>query len=41
VIAIAAEVITTILLVPVAAASLRQAASDDRPPRFSRALSSH
>ncbi|MGH2892589.1 MAG: hypothetical protein ACRDPM_04875 [Solirubrobacteraceae bacterium] len=40
VIAIAAEAITTIL-VPVAAANLRQAASGDRPPRFSRAVSSH
>ena len=41
VIAIAAEAITTILLVPVAAADLRRAASNDRPPHFSRALSSH
>ncbi|HWE09253.1 MAG TPA: hypothetical protein VG325_07860 [Solirubrobacteraceae bacterium] len=41
VIAIAAEAITTILLVPVAAANLRQAASGDRPPHFSRAVSSH
>jgi hypothetical protein len=41
VIAIAAEAITTLLLAPVAAASLRRAASGDRPPRFSRALSSH
>ncbi len=41
VIAIAAEAITTILLVPVAAANLRQAASGDRPPRFSRAVGSH
>jgi hypothetical protein len=41
VIAIAAEAITTILLVPVAAANLRRAASADRPPPFSRALSSH
>ena len=40
-IAIAAEAITTILLAPVAAVSLRQAASDDRPPRFSRPLGSH
>ncbi len=40
-IAIAAEVITAILLVPVAAANLRQAASGDRPPGFPRALSSH
>ena len=41
VIAIAAEAITAILLVPVAAANLRQAASGDRAPRFSRAVSSH
>jgi hypothetical protein len=41
VIAIAAEAITTILLVPVAAANLRQAASGDRSPRFPRAVSSH
>ena len=41
VIAIAAEAITTILLVPVAVANLRRAASGDRPPRFARALSSH
>jgi hypothetical protein len=41
VIAIAAEVITTILLVPVAAAGLRRAASGDRPPRLPRALGSH
>src|SRR6185437_2024883 len=41
VIAIAAEAITTILLVPVAAASLRKAASRDRPPRFSQPVSSH
>jgi hypothetical protein len=40
-IAIAAEAITTILLVPVAAANLRQALSGDRPPRFSRPVSSH
>ena len=41
VIAIAAEVITTLLLVPVAVASLRRAASDDRPPRFSQPVGSH
>lgn len=43
VIAIAAEAITTILLVPVAAASLRLAlaAAGDRPTRFSRPVSSH
>ena len=41
VIAIVAEAITTILLVPAAAANLRRAGSGDRPPRFSRALSSH
>lgn len=41
VIAIAAEAITTILLVPVAVAQLRQAVPDDRPPRFSRPVSSH
>ena len=41
VIAIASEAITTILLVPVAAANLRRAAANDRPPHFSRALSSH
>jgi hypothetical protein len=41
VIAIFAEAITTMLLVPVAAANLRRAAAGDRPPRFSRALSSH
>ena len=40
VIAIVSEAITTILLVPVAAASLRRAASDDRPPRLSRPVSS-
>jgi hypothetical protein len=40
VIAIAAEAITAILLMPVAAANLRRAASGDRPPRLSRALSS-
>jgi branched-subunit amino acid ABC-type transport system permease component len=41
VIAIAAEALTTILLVPVAAAYLRKAASNDRPPRLSRPVSSH
>jgi hypothetical protein len=41
VIAIAAEAITTILLVPVAAANLRQALSGDRPRRFSQPVSSH
>lgn len=41
VVAIAAEAITTILLVPVAAANLRQAVLDDRAPRFSRPVSSH
>jgi hypothetical protein len=41
VIAIVSEAITTILLVPVAAASLRKAASRDRPPRFSQPVSSH
>jgi hypothetical protein len=41
VIAIAAEAITTILLVPVAAANLRRAAAGERPPRFSKAASSH
>jgi hypothetical protein len=40
VIAIAAEAITAILLMPVAAANLRRAASGDLPPRLSRALSS-
>ena len=39
-IAIASEAITTILLVPVAAANLRRAASGDGP-RFSRTASSH
>lgn len=41
VIAIISEALTTILLVPVAAANLRRAASGDGPPRFSRAVSSH
>jgi len=41
VIAIAAEAITAILLVPVAVAALRRAASGDSGPRFSRALGSH
>ena len=41
VIAIAAEALTTILLVPVAAAYLRKAASSNRPPRLSRPVSSH
>jgi hypothetical protein len=41
VIAIASEAITTILLVPVAAANLRQAVAGDGPPRFSRPVSSH
>lgn len=41
VIAIASEAITTILLVPVAAAALRRAASGQRRPRFPRAVSSH
>ncbi|MGH2895762.1 MAG: hypothetical protein ACRDPM_21185 [Solirubrobacteraceae bacterium] len=40
VIAIAAEAITTILLVPVAGAHLRRAAAGDRSPRFSRAFGS-
>ena len=40
-IAIASEAITAILLVPVATANLRRAASDSRPPRTSRPLSSH
>jgi hypothetical protein len=40
VIAIASEVITAILLIPVAAASLRRAVSGDRAPGFWRALSS-
>jgi hypothetical protein len=40
-IAIASEAITAILLIPVAAANLRRAASDERPPRLSRPLSSH
>ncbi len=41
VIAIAAEALTTILLAPVAAASLRGAGSSDRPTRLSRPVSSH
>jgi hypothetical protein len=41
VIAIAAEAITTILLVPVAAAQMRKAASSDHAPRLSRPVSSH
>jgi hypothetical protein len=41
VIAIAAEALTTILLVPVAATHLQKAASADRPPRLSRPVSSH
>jgi hypothetical protein len=41
VIAIVSEAITAILLVPVAAASLRRAAAGDQPPRFPRAVSSH
>ncbi|HTU97072.1 MAG TPA: hypothetical protein VMF14_14595 [Solirubrobacteraceae bacterium] len=40
-IAIAAEVITTMLLVPVAIASLRTAASSARAPRLARPVSSH
>ena len=40
-IAIAAEAITTILLVPVAATNLRGAASGDRARRFPRPVSSH
>ena len=40
-IAIVSEAIATILLMPVAAANLRRAASGERPPRFSRAVSSH
>jgi hypothetical protein len=39
-IAIVAEVLTTILLVPVAVRNLQGAASGDRPPRSRRALSS-
>jgi hypothetical protein len=39
-IAIVAEALTTILLVPVAVRNLRGAASGDRPPRARRALSS-
>ena len=39
-IAIVAEALTTILLVPVAVSNLRAAASGDRPPRSRRALSS-
>jgi hypothetical protein len=41
VIAIVSEAISTLLLVPVAIANLRQATSGDRSPRFSRPLSSH
>jgi hypothetical protein len=41
VIAIAAEAITTILLLPVAVASLRQAIVHDRSPRLSRPVSLH
>jgi hypothetical protein len=40
VIAIASEAITTILLVPVAAANVRRSASGDGPSRFPRPLSS-
>ena len=41
VIAIASEAIATMLLVPVAAANLRRAASDSRTSGYSRAASSH
>jgi hypothetical protein len=41
VIAIVSEAITTILLVPVAAANLRRAAADGRPARLSRPVNSH
>jgi len=41
VIAIAAEALTTILLLPVAAAALRRAGSGERRPRLPRAVSSH
>jgi hypothetical protein len=40
VIAIAAEALTTILLVPVTAVNLRRRAAGDRPPRFSKPVSS-
>jgi hypothetical protein len=39
-IAIVAEALTTILLVPVAVSNLQGAASGDRPPRSRHALSS-
>jgi hypothetical protein len=39
-IAIVAEALTTILLVPVAVRNLQEAASGHRPPRSRRALSS-
>jgi hypothetical protein len=41
VIAIASEAITAVLLVPVAVANLRRAASGAQAPRFSRPLGSH
>jgi hypothetical protein len=41
VIAIASEAITALLLVPVAVANLRRAASGAQAPRFSRPLGSH